>query len=256
MIVSVSQFSGTSGRWNSGSPPLIEARSPTVLVSMPAKIASAETTMIAARVEGTILVILGSREIIAMVSAIKPSIVYSGAPCIQLVVPSGAVTLKCPICARKITIARPFTKPSITGYGTMRMNLPNLASPNRICSTPISTTVANRYSTPCCTTTATITTASAPVAPEIMPGRPPNNEVIRLTMNAAYSPTSGCTCATSAKAIASGTSASATVRPLNTLVLASARFLMSIDLLQKNNSTARARVGENSEFESGYGDCL
>jgi len=27
-------------------------------------------------------------------------------------------------------------------------------------------------------------------------------------------------------------------------------------LLQKNNSTARARVGENSEFESGYGDCL
>ena len=56
---------------------------------------------------------------------------------------------------------------------------------------PISTTVANRYSTPCAATSATITTASAPVAPEIMPGRPPISAVISPTMNAAYSPTSG-----------------------------------------------------------------
>jgi len=66
------------------------------------------------------------------------------------------------------------------------------------------------------------------IAPEIMPGRPPNSEMVRLTMKAAYSPTSGCTCATSAKAMASGTSASATVSPLNISVLASERVLMPL----------------------------
>lgn len=64
------------------------------------------------------------------------------------------------------------------------------------------------------------------IAPEIMPGRPPNSEMIRLTMKAAYSPTSGCTCATSAKAMASETSATAS--PLNILVLASERVLMPL----------------------------
>ena len=113
-------------------------------------------------------------------------------------------------------MARPLTKPIITGNGTIRMNLPSLNSPKVICSKPISTTVANRYSTPWVTTSATITTASAPVAPEIMPGRPPKAAVMRPMMNAAYRPTSGCTCATKAKAMASGTSASATVRPLST----------------------------------------
>ncbi len=102
----------------------------------------------------------------------------------------------------------------------MRMNLPSFSKPKAICSRPISTTVANRYSTPWVTTSATITTASAPVAPEIMPGRPPKAAVMRPTMKAAYSPTSGCTCATKAKAMASGTSASATVRPLSTHSLA------------------------------------
>ncbi len=95
------------------------------------------------------------------------------------------------------------------------MNLPSLSAPAVIWISPMSTTAANRYSTPCCATSATITTASAPVAPEIIPGRPPIREVMSPTMQAAYKPTNGCTPAISAKATASGTRARATVRPDN-----------------------------------------
>ncbi len=42
---------------------------------------------------------------------------------------------------------------------------------------PPSSTVASKYSTPCCTTSATITTAIDPAAPETIPGRPPNKAV-------------------------------------------------------------------------------
>ena len=69
-------------------------------------------------------------------------------------------------------MARPLTKPSITGCGTSRMNLPSFSTPAASCRTPITTTAANRYSMPCSATRLTITTASAPVAPEIIPGRP------------------------------------------------------------------------------------
>jgi transcription elongation factor len=55
--------------------------------------------------------------------------------------------------------------------------------------------------------------ASAPVAPDIIPGLPPNTAVINPTINAAYKPDKGATPATNAKAIASGTKASATVNP-------------------------------------------
>jgi hypothetical protein len=54
-----------------------------------------------------------------------------------------------------------------------------------------------------------------------MPGLPPNAAVINPTINAAYNPVRGETWATSANAIASGTIANATVRPLNTFVLIS-----------------------------------
>ena len=93
------------------------------------------------------------------------------------------------------------------------MNLPHCITPANICNRPIKTTVANKYSTPCCATKATITTAKAPVAPEIIPGRPPNNAVIKPTINAAYKPTNGFTPATNANATASGTRAKATVKP-------------------------------------------
>lgn len=62
----------------------------------------------------------------------------------------------------------------------------------------------------------TITTAMAPVAPEIIPGRPPKREVINPIMKAPYNPTKGSMPATKAKATASGTSASATVIPERT----------------------------------------
>ena len=56
-------------------------------------------------------------------------------------------------------------------------------------------------------------TAIAPVAPEIIPLRPPKTDVIRPTIKAAYKPTNGSSFATNAKAMASGTRASATVKP-------------------------------------------
>ena len=59
----------------------------------------------------------------------------------------------------------------------------------------------------------TITTARAPVAPDIIPGLPPKTAVINPTIKAAYNPTIGETPATKAKAIASGTSANETVKP-------------------------------------------
>ena len=59
VILSVSKLIGTSGNLNSGKPPAIEPRSPTVLVSI-LKIATiAETTIIAVSVDGIALVIFG-----------------------------------------------------------------------------------------------------------------------------------------------------------------------------------------------------
>ena len=121
--------------------------------------------------------------------------------------------LNCSNCDRKITTAKPFTNPSITGCGTILINFPNFKNPAPSCSKPIKTTLANKYSTPWLATSETITTANAPVAPEIIPGLPPKTAVIIPTINAAYNPTNGATPATNAKAIASGTSASETVSP-------------------------------------------
>ena len=59
----------------------------------------------------------------------------------------------------------------------------------------------------------TITTAKAPVAPEIIPGRPPKIAVTKPIIKAPYKPTIGEIPATKAKATASGTSAKATVNP-------------------------------------------
>ena len=63
-----------------------------------------------------------------------------------------------------------------------------------------------------------MTTAIAPVAPEIIPDRPPINAVIKPIMKAAYSPTIGSTWATNAKATASG------IRLTPRLILTKYRF--------------------------------
>ena len=65
----------------------------------------------------------------------------------------------------------------------------------------------------------TKTMATAPVAPEIIPGRPPRIEVTNPIMKAAYNPVKGESPAMMAKATASGIKARATVNPDKTSVL-------------------------------------
>jgi len=83
----------------------------------------------------------------------------------------------------------------------------------------MSTSVEKRYSIPKSRTSDTITMASAPVAPDIIPGLPQNTAVIIPTINAACNPIIGLISATNENAIASGTSANATVKPDNISVL-------------------------------------
>src|SRR5450830_1813532 len=101
----------------------------------------------------------------------------------------------------------------MTGCGTIVTSLPRRSRPNSSMIAPLSITVARKYWSPCWATKATITTAIEPAAPEIMPGRPPNSAVIVQMKNAPYSPVSGLRCATSAKAMHSGTSAKDVVSP-------------------------------------------
>ena len=75
------------------------------------------------------------------------------------------------------------------------------------------------YSTPWVFANVTKTIATAPVAPDIIPGLPPKMEVTIPIMNAAYKPVNGDSPAMSAKAIASGTKAKATVNPERISVL-------------------------------------
>lgn len=188
------------------------AISPSVRAGKCRSCAASPTPTIATSAGGAALVRRGSTNTIAMVSATSPAMSARADPCIHCG-PCGPGTLKCSNCARAMMIARPFTKPSITGWGTMRISLPSRNAPNSIMTMPLSTTVANRYCGPCWTTSATITTAIDPAAPEIMPGRPPNRAVIVQMKNAPYRPASGFTPATSANAMHSGTSANDDVRP-------------------------------------------
>ncbi len=74
---------------------------------------------------------------------------------------------------------------------------------------------ARRYSTPCSSTRLTTTSAIAPVAAEIIAGRPPAIAIVTAIVNDAYRPTLGSTPAISENEIASGINASATTRPAN-----------------------------------------
>ncbi len=77
-------------------------------------------------------------------------------------------------------------------------------------------TVAKMYSGPSTAASDAMTTAMAPVAPLIMPGRPPKTLATNPTTKAAYKPVSGLNPAIKAKATASGIKAMATVNPLST----------------------------------------
>ena len=119
-------------------------------------------------------------------------------------------------CAMKIRIASALTNPVTTERDTNRISSPSRIQPAIICRTPVRTVAANKYSRPCSLTNVTISSAMAPVAAEIMPGRPPVNAMMTAMENEAYSPTFGSTPAMMEKAIASGISASATTRPAST----------------------------------------
>ena len=184
-MINVSIDIGTCGMANAGHWPDKLAKSPTLVTSRSKKITNRLMPAIAAKGAGIIFVSRGVTQINAMVKATRPRVVYNSAPLTHVFSPDAEMDLNCSNWARPITIARPLTNPSITGCGTMRINLPQRKKPAINCKTPIKTTVAKRYSTPCWLTSETITTASAPVAPEIIPGRPPIKAVIKPTKNAA-----------------------------------------------------------------------
>jgi hypothetical protein len=95
--------------------------------------------------------------------------------------------------------------------------------------------VAKRYSTPKSLTSETMTIASAPVAQDIIPGLPQNTAVMSHTINAACNQIIGLISATNENAIASGTSAKATVRPERISVFSCLGFVNSflISMIQK-----------------------
>ncbi len=148
MIYSVSRVNGTIGIENSGNPPETEARSPTRGTPISKLNTNIVTTPIASSGAGTNLVIFGAAQIRNIVNATRASVSSSVVPLIQPWPPSGVSTRNCSSCARPITIANPFTNPSITGCGTMRMNFPSRNIPASSWMMPIRTTVANKYSTP------------------------------------------------------------------------------------------------------------
>ena len=83
-------------------------------------------------------------------------------------------------------------------------------------NSPVRTVAANKYCNPCSFTRVTISRAIAPVAADIIPGRPPVKAMITAIENEAYKPTLGSTPAMIENAMASGISASATTSPAKT----------------------------------------
>ena len=113
----------------------------------------------------------------------------------------------------KIRMASALTKPVMTERETYLRASPKRSAPQMICNTPVSTVAARRYCSPCSLTKVIMSSAIAPVAAEIRPGRPPRKAVTTAMQTEAYRPTCGSTPAMMEKAIASGTSAKATTSP-------------------------------------------
>ncbi len=150
----------------------------------------------------------------------------------------------------KIRIARALTKPVITERETKRISAGSFASPAAICRTPVSTVATSRYCRPWSRTRSTISSAIAPVAAEIIAGRPPAKAITTAMENEAYRPTLGSTPAMIENAIASGISASATTRPERT----SPRTLPNHcwrSFCKSNTDTAPARAWRRLPVGSG-----
>ncbi len=82
-------------------------------------------------------------------------------------------------------IASALTNPVITDRGTKRMSRGTCSTPKPIWMTPATTVAASRYSTPWSSTRPTTTSAMAPVAAEIIAGRPPMNAIVTAIVNEA-----------------------------------------------------------------------
>ena len=222
MAVRVPKVSGICGRWSEGRDPAMDAMSPTVLVAMPPMLTDAVSANMAARgagilqSPGTLLVAPGQILMMAMVSAVRPAMTYSWEPLIQACPPAAVATLNCSSWLTPITMARPFTKPIITGCGTRRMNFPNRRAPKTNWIRPESTTAAKRYSIPNLAQSGARTTAVAPAAPEMTPCCEPKIAVKKAMVAAAWSPTTGGTPATKVKASDSGIIDSVVVSPART----------------------------------------
>ena len=93
--------------------------------------------------------------------------------------------MKEPSATRVLVIVLDAAESSLIEQWMQDGSLPNLRNPAAIWIIPASMTVAKMYSMPCDFASATITTATAPVAPEIIPGRPPRMEVTRPITKAA-----------------------------------------------------------------------
>ena len=85
----------------------------------------------------------------------------------------------------KIRIASAFTKPVMTERETKRISRSKRRRPPMNWITPIRTVAAKRSSRPCSRTSGTTSTATAAVAAEIIPGRPPTSEMITAIENEA-----------------------------------------------------------------------
>lgn len=129
-------------------------------------------------------------------------------------------------CARPMTTARPFTKPTMTDPGMRVMYFEPPTSQNPPMSTPAQITEGKRSSTPSPLPPGVVGSgmkvammaAKAPVAPLIIPGRPPSTPQMRPTTQAECSAMGGRTFARKANATDSGICAKAMMSPSRTSV--------------------------------------
>ncbi len=204
-MVSVSRVNGTSGRPGTGSAEGSSPLSPTVGTAIPAATVITVRTTIDTRGAGTTVVTFGKNTISASPAAISG---YTG----------HGTSVISGTCAMKISTARELTKPTITLRGTNRISRATPSAPRTIWKTPASRTAATRWPKPCSRFSGAMTRATAPVAAEIIAGRPPTTAMVTAMVNEANSPTAGSTPAMIENEIASGISARATTRPARTSV--------------------------------------
>ena len=84
----VSKVQSIFGIWNGGNPPLMDAISPTVLVSKSKKNTIPKTTKIATKEAGIILLSFGKPQMMKMVKATNPENKYNAFPVNQFPSPS------------------------------------------------------------------------------------------------------------------------------------------------------------------------